>query len=136
MQINGLPVVDAKQKVKITISSRDVTKGKTKDPAACAAAVACLREVKNCTQARVHIGRTYLKIGKRWVRFHTPQSLRGEIVAFDRGANFEPGDYVLTPMQPSHRATGKAQGGNAKKKKGKKRPYHITVGVRHFGANR
>ena len=136
MQINGLPVFDGKKKIKIVVSSSDVRRGNTKDPAACAAARACLREVKGCARVRIHISRSYLQIGNKWLRFHTPQSLRGEIIAVDRGAKFEPGEYVLTPLQPSKKATGKAQGGPAKKKRGKKRPYHRTIGVREWGANK
>lgn len=136
MQINGLPVVDAKKRITITISEQDVAKGKSKDPASCAAARACKREVPKCTQARVHISRTYLKIKGRWMRYHTPVSLRSEIVAFDRGASFDPGTFVLAPLQPSKKATGRRQGSSKPKRKGPKRPYHHTVGVREFGANK
>ena len=138
MRIAGLPVVDAPKKRTITITESDVQKGNTKDPAKCAAAQALLRE-KDCTEARVHIGRTYLKIGKKWVRFHTPESLRGEIISFDRGATFQPGEYTLTPMQPAKRA-GRTQG-SAKSaprtppKKIRAKP-HVVHGVRSHGANR
>src|SRR5229473_1329182 len=127
MKIAGLPVVDAPKKRTITITESDVEKGNTKDPAKCAAAQALLRE-KDCTEARVHIGRTYLKIGKKWVRYHTPESLRGEIISFDRGAMFQPGEYTLTPMQPSKKATGKAQGSFTAKKKGTnpRAKYHVV----------
>jgi len=137
MRIAGLPVVDAPRKLTIRVTESDVQKGNTKDPGKCAAAQALLRE-KDCTEARVHLGRTYLKLGKKWVRYHTPVSLRGEIISFDRGAIFQPGEYTLTPMQPSHRATGKAHGSPKTKKKGTKpraKP-HIVYGVRQHGANR
>lgn len=140
MKIAGLPVVDSPKKLKIVITEKDVAKGNTKDPGSCAAAQACLRQ-PNCTQARVHLGRTYLKIGEKWVRFHTPPSLRGEIISFDRGAMFQPGEYTLAPMQPSHRAKGKRIGGptvgKAKKKSSKARAKpHVVHGVRASGANR
>jgi hypothetical protein len=137
MRIAGLPVVDAPKKRTITITESDVEKGNTKDPAKCAAAQALLRE-KDCTEARVHIGRTYLKIGKKWVRYHTPESLRGEIISFDRGAMFQPGEYTLTPMQPTKRATGKAQGSPTLKKKvtNPRAKPHVVYGVRSHGANR
>lgn len=139
MQIAGLPVVDAPKKLTITITAKDVAKGNTKDPATCAAAQACLRQA-DCTEARVHLGRTYLKVGKKWVRYHTPESLRGEIISFDRGAMFQPGEYTLTAMQPTKRATGKAQSSSrasrAKKNQKPRTKPHVVYGVRSHGANR
>lgn len=141
MKINGLKVVDAKRKVKIHITPVDVAKGKTKNPSSCAAARACVRE-QLCSDARVHIGRTYLKSGEgHWVRFKTPQSLRSEIVAFDRGARFAPGEYTLSPLAPAERSKrGKATGTNTSKTtRGPKKArakYHTVQGVRRFGANR
>lgn len=140
MEINGAKVVDATKKVVIKITNQDCKKGNTKDPGACAAALACLRELPNCTEARVHLGRTYVKQGRSWVRYHTPQALRSEIVAFDRGGKFAPGEYTLTPMQPAKR-TGKQQGTNTRLSTPKKfqKPrakYHVISGVRQHGANK
>lgn len=136
--INGLPVRDAKSRVVIEVSRQDISSGKSKAPEACAAARACLRQIPHCTEARVHISRTFLKIGKEWFRYHTPEGMRLEIAAFDRGANFLPGVYVLTPMQPA-KQTGRAQGSRPKNKpmggKGKKRPFqHRLEGVRTFSS--
>ena len=138
MRINGVPVIDSPKRLVITITPKDVSKGDTKNPSTCAAAQACLRQTE-CSEARVHLGRTYLKMDRKWVRFHTPQSLRAEIIAFDRGAKFQPGEYTLSPMQPSHRATGKGQGGKNKSKKKTQAPrakYHTVSGVRAHGANK
>lgn len=136
MKIAGLPVKDAKRPATIRINRRDVNRGNKKDPGGCAAALACLREF-HCTDARVHLGRTYVKMGNEWRRYQTPQSLRAEIVAFDRGGHFAPGEYVLG--KPSAKAMGKRQGSDKDTHKGKRKwraPYHVTVGVRHHGANR
>ena len=94
MKISGLRVVDAKRDQTIRITNRDVKKGGVKDPATCAAALACRRDLQSA-EAQVHIGRTYVKQGRKWVRYVTPASLKYEIVAFDRGGKFEPGEYVL-----------------------------------------
>src|SRR4051812_14100150 len=134
MKINGLKVVDAKRKVKIHITPIDVAKGQTKNPSSCAAARACVRE-QLCSDARVHIGRTYLKSGDgRWVRFKTPQSLRSEIVAFDRGARFAPGVYTLSPLCVSERAkrgkaTGSATNKTTRGPKKRRAKYHTVEGV-------
>jgi hypothetical protein len=143
MRINGLKVVDPKSKVTLHITKADITKGNTKDPAACAAARCIMREIPECVEARVHLGRTYIKTKEKWLRYQTPESLRSEIIAFDRGGVFEPGVYELRPMSPSNRL-GKQQGlaesqtkphkfraGNPKRKS----PHTIT-GVRQHGANR
>jgi hypothetical protein len=139
MKIADFPVVDAKKKLTITITPQDIAKGDTKDPGACAAAQACMRQA-NCTKARVHIGRTYLLVDKKWVRYHTPRSLRGEIISFDRGTTFQPGEYTLMPMRPSAR-TGKAQSRTQNHPKPKVRlkhrtKPHVVHGIRERGANR
>jgi hypothetical protein len=141
MKIDGVPVEDAAKPVKLHITKADVNKGNNKDPGGCAAAQACMREL-GAEAARVHIGRTYLKLGKKWVRFHTPPALRSEIIAFDRGGTFEPGEYYLAPMQPTKKA-GKRQGSKAgdrratRKAPAKARAKHHTVtGIRAHGANR
>jgi hypothetical protein len=139
MQIAGMKVVNAAKPLKITITKRDVTLGANKDPAACAAARALVRQT-GCTQARVHLGRTYLQEDDKWVRYNTPESIRSEIVSFDRGGGFAPGEYTLPACQPSHRASGKRQGSNrrpvSKKMKKKRAKPHFVSGVRAHGANR
>lgn len=140
MKINGLPVVDAHKKVKLHINNNDIRNGDNKDPASCAAARACMRELTGIDEARVHMSRTYLRTGNKWKRYTTSAALRTEIVAFDRGGKFAPGAYMLGPCQPSKKATGKRQGGPDKPSKGAKkhrvRPYHHVAGVRSHGANR
>jgi len=101
-KIGGRPVVNGKRKVLLHISPADVRGGKNKDPGACAAAKALMREIPNCIKARVHLGRTYLlKDDNQWYRYKTPDALRTEIVAFDKGGKFEPGEYELRPLAPS-----------------------------------
>lgn len=137
MKINGLPVVDATKAIKLTINDADCKLGQTKDSGACAAARALLRQVPNCTQARVYRAVTYILIGKKWLRCMTPRSLRTEIVAFDRGGKFEPGEFELNAVPPSH-VMGKAHSLGAPKhgRPGHQRAQHRTINVRAHGANR
>lgn len=135
MKINGVNVVDASKKIVLHISPRDVAKGDNKNPSACAAAQACLRQL-HADDARVHIGRTYLKIDNKWVRYRTSKALRSEIVAFDRGGKFMPGEYTLEPMPPSDRLGRKKEKGPKLQKRGPRRRYHIVAGIREHGANR
>lgn len=140
MRINGLKVVDATKPVKVHITPHDVKYGDSKNPSSCAAARACIRQ-KLCTEARIHLGRTYLKQGDKWIRFMTGKALRTEIVSFDRGAKFQPGDFMLYKMGPGSATTGKARGSSTnqtrpKTRIAKKRVYRTITGVRQHGANR
>lgn len=96
MKIGGIPVQEAKKAIILKVTQDDVSRANTKNPASCAAA-RCLLRKPGVVDARVHIGRTYVKLGKKWLRFRTAPALRAEIVAFDRGGTFEPGEYVLRP---------------------------------------
>lgn len=101
--IGGKKVVNARQRVTLRISAKDARTGASKDPGACAAAKAAMREIPNCTMARIHLGRAYLFDNKTdtWKRYKTTDALRSEIIAFDRGGKFEPGTYDLRPLSPS-----------------------------------
>lgn len=137
MKINGWPVVDATHGIKLTISERDVSNGKTKNPGSCAAALACQR-LFHTADSRVHIGRVYIKNEKKkcWVRYFTPRSLRTEIIAFDRGGAFEPGEYTLAKSNPADRLGAFRKTGPKTGKAKKRAHYHTTVGIRQHGANR
>lgn len=143
MEIAGKKVVDAKKPLYISISKADATKGKTKDPAACAAARAIVRTVADAKSARVHLGRTYIEYPDKWVRYKTPDGLKVEIVSFDRGTNAEyaEGDYTLYAPSPADRIGARLGRGVSGKTAGKKRPHiarihHQIEGVRVRGANR
>ena len=131
-KIGGLPVVNATEKVDLNITAGDIRRGDMKDPGGCAAAVACRRQM-HAVDARVHIARTYIKLDKKWIRYLTPFALRTEIIAFDRGAQFTPGEYTLLPMpKPQKKSARKAPSGKSRQK----RVFHTQSGIRPHGANR
>lgn len=128
MKIEGLPVKDAKKSVALHITAADVKKGKIKNPSSCAAAVACVRSL-GATEAHVHIGRTYLRFNGHWQRYLTSAALRAEVVAFDRGGKFEPGEYHLIKIQPSRKgdkSRDKRKNQTSKKRLG----YHVLTNIR------
>jgi hypothetical protein len=144
MEINGKPVLNAKKPHKIEIKQVDITKASPKDPGACAAARAILRE-GTCLAARVHLDRTYIEHEKHWTRFRTPESLRNEIIAIDRGGAFYPGTHELKVLSKSAQEAlekGRRQGttkGDDKRDSRRKiqvRPRHTIEGVRSKGANK
>lgn len=140
--IDGLPVIDAKRPLKITVNKKDIEKADVKKPDTCAFAQACKRELK-VKEVRVHLGRVYLRQNEsNWVRYFTPSNLRSEIIAFDRGGKFIAGEFVLPNPTPTGKL-GKATGGKKgkttpwaqrkkrEKSKGyKKRGYHVVTDVR------
>lgn len=134
-KLEGLPVVDAEIARVLNIKKCDILGSKKADPGNCAAARALRREVGS--QARVFLSRTYVKIGKRWQRFITPASISREIVAFDRGAHFEPGEYILNPPSRGQRLDYKRASGAKGGKKGKTpKARHVTVSVRKMERKR
>ncbi len=109
--IDGLPVRNLKHKIRLIISEDDCKKGNKKAPALCAAALAATRQVPKCNEARIHIGRVFLKISnKYWLRGKTTGALRTEIATFDRGGTFDPGIYDINPLSKSELPTGKQRG--------------------------
>lgn len=129
--IDGLPVFDAKRPVKLTVNKNDVEKADPKEPADCAVARACRRQLR-AQEVRVHLSRIYVKTNKgSWTRYFTPRSMRSEIIAFDRGGTFEADEYYLAAPSPSH-TLGKRRGSpkDYPKKGKKRRKPHIIKDVR------
>lgn len=130
MKINGLPVKDGKSSIDLVVTTGDVKRSTAKDPTNCVAARACRRAL-GASEARVHVGRTYIRFNGHWERYHTSPALRAEIVSFDRGGKFEPGTYRLIKIQPSQ---GKDRRWGKRTNKGKKRgKYHVLTNVRPVG---
>lgn len=118
--IDGLPVVDAKEPIKLSVIKADIEKADTKEPANCAVARACRRELR-AKEVRVHLSRVYVKTNKgNWMRFKTPPAMRAEIIAFDRGGTFEEGNFTLQVIEKTKRL------GSGYTKKYRKRRYAET----------
>lgn len=135
--IDGLPILNAKQVVTLHITKSDVEHADPKDPGRCAIA-RCLRR-QGAKDVKVHLARTYVRNNDgNWIRYATPLALRYELIAFDRGGRFAPGDYALRPLIPSRRPTGKRLGSPelppARRKravaKRRRPPVHMVTDVR------
>lgn len=138
-KLEGREIHNATTPLVITITKDDIRKGNNKAPDACAAAQACLRQLPQIEQARVHLSRIYLKMKPKhgqkegpWVRFATPRALRNEIVAFDRGGKFQADEFTLLPVEESRLRDNHAlpYKERAIKRGDKKRKYHIVENVR------
>lgn len=143
MKIKGKTVVDSTTPLALVINKTDVKAGKKKQPDACAAAVAAVRQCKGAISAHVHLSRVYVEFPDKVVRYSTPQALRTEIVSFDRGRRFEEGTYTLAVIPPhdrleTRRATGRGENNTIREshkrhpeKEGwSRRPTHVLTGVR------
>ena len=130
-QIDGRPVIDARRPVKLIVTRSDVKGADTKEPANCAVARACRRDLY-AAEVRVHLGRVYIRSNENnWVRYITPGGMRDEIIAFDRGGKFEPGEFRLMAPQRSKTLGKKSGGTKPYTKRGKKRAApHIVTNVR------
>lgn len=130
MKIDGKIVRNARKRMKIEILPADIRSASKKKPECCAVANACMRQMP-IKEIRVHLSRVFMK-GKdgTWTRFLTPKNLRTEIVAFDRGGEFEPGTYLLSKPNPA-KTTGKRYGTKTNDTvRRNKRKRHVTANVR------
>jgi len=128
--IDGLPVIDATHPLTIHVSRQDIRGSDPKRPDACAVARACKREL-HCMDVRVHLSRIYIRANKtNWQRYIVPNSMRDEIVAFDRGGTFEPGAFVINPAYPSICLGVKHAPGPKKRPRQQTRQNHKLVNVR------
>lgn len=128
---NVTKAVDAGAPVEISVNRKDCKTAKKFDPTECALARAAKREL-HAEGVIIGMGSSYIIKGDTAVRFDTPQSVKREIVSFDRHGDFAPGDYYLTPKPPSNRFG--VQRENRKNRKGgnhkAKRKIHQSARVR------
>lgn len=130
-------VFEARKPVSVEVTAADNKQGSSKDAANCAMARALCREFK-ADVAVVGLTYSYVIKGDTAVKYSTPPTLQREIVSFDRNHDFRPGTFGLSPVSPSHTASGtkarrkKAPGGKKAKTTGHqpKRILAKTTGIR------
>lgn len=133
---NPLPIINAKKPAVLHITKADLKQASRhrKDPTWCVIACAARREL-GAENVRIHLSRMYILQGTKWLRYMTPKSLRGEIIAFDRGGDFSPGEFWLAPPAPS-KQTGRQQGSDKTEYMKPRNPRHITENVRPWATNK
>ena len=115
---NITEVEDSDKPINVEVTARDVNASERKAHAGCALAVACKRS-KGLDGVLISTSTAYLVKGHKAVRYRVPPSVAREIVSFDRGSGFEPGEYRLDIVPPTSRfgetrSTGKSNGGHRK----------------------
>lgn len=129
-EIDGLPVVDAKKSMTLHITKEQIKRANVKKPESCAIAQTCLAK-KGVKEARIHLSRAYIRTNDtNWQRFIVPAACRSEIVAFDRGGKFSPGDYTLKAPPPSYKLGADKRKRPTGPKKTKRKKYHVITDVR------
>jgi hypothetical protein len=132
----GLTLVDAGKPLEIEIKTCDVKGSKSLNPKQCAIARALVRI--GFEEAWVFRNTVWVDDGKgHLVRYSLPSSLQKEVVAFDRGAKFFPGEYHLGPS-PNRKRNRRQRAGEHPQREArrraklaiKKKKIHRTQGIR------
>jgi hypothetical protein len=92
-----------------------------------------MREIPGATAAKVHMSTCFVHITKKgWQRWKVPEYATREIVAFDRGGRFVPGEIDLMPVplpppKPQRRSSARLSGAANHRPR---RPRRVTQDVR------
>ncbi len=91
-----------------------------------------MRQVKGATAAKVHLSCVYIMIRGEWLRYRTPEYATREIVAYDRGGRFIPGEIDLLPIPTATlvRRVASIRSAASSKKRKRSKPRHYTQDVR------
>lgn len=99
---NVTEAVDSDRHVDVVVEKRDAREGTKRDPNECAMARAIKREYQ-ADGAIIGMSYSYIIKKNKAIRFKAPASVRTEIVSFDRGHDFEAGEYSLSPIGEHNR---------------------------------
>ena len=122
-------VKDAKGRLVVTVAARDKAAAKKLRHKECALALACRRQF-HLDGVLIARSRAYLVKGDTATRYELPMAIQKEIVSFDRGGGFDPGQYAL--LKPA-RLLGPGGGGRTRKSRSrtaKPRRRHLVGKVR------
>lgn len=118
-------VIDAKRKRIVEVTERDCALAVAKSHTICALAIACKRFFK-ADGVIIQVTTAFIVKGARAIRYRLPTSIGREITSFDRGAEYDPGRYLLS--RPSPKRQQKVKKLAAHKGKGEFR--HHTRNIR------
>jgi hypothetical protein len=131
--INGRQCIDATESISLNITDNDCQLASRKDHANCVLSRACMKHTGS--DVLVYVSRVYVKQIHQdvWVRYVIENTLRTQVVAFDQGGAFNPGQYVLN-KPASDKRLGRSSGGqkNTDRKTPRKMPVKLT-NVRPYG---
>jgi hypothetical protein len=126
---NVVVVQDAKKPLHIEVTRRDSNSAAVRNHKGCAMAVAAKRCL-NLDGVVISRQRAYLIKGNIATRYSFPESVRKEIVSFDRGGGFDEGVYRLTVPVATKPAPKKPKGETHGNSSHYKREFHSTTNIR------
>lgn len=123
-------VTDATKGTAIEVTRTDTSSAKRRSHRTCAMAVACKRKL-NLDGVIISVKTAYLVKGTKAIRYLVPESVSREIVSFDRGSDFAPGDYklIVPQVKLGLKKNGKGHGPHGRPD-GRTEPRHFTGGIR------
>lgn len=92
-------VIHATQPVLVDVLPRDCTEGKKLQTDECALARAAKRQFK-ADGVAIRLSDSFIVNGDTAIRFATPDTVKRELVSFDRHKDFAAGMYRLSPARP------------------------------------
>ena len=122
-------VKDAKKRLVVEVTARDRSAAKKLRHKECALALACRRQF-HLDGVLIARSRAYLVREGTATRYELPMAIQKEVVSFDRGGGFDPGQYEL--LKPA-RLLGPGGGGRKRKSRSrtaKPRRRHLVGKVR------
>lgn len=138
---NVTKVVDATKDTQVEVTKRDTNSATVRNHKACAMAVACKRKM-DLDGVIMSVSTAYLIKDNKATRYKVPPSVAREIVAFDRNASFEPGEYKLTaisetakigiPRGPAPKSGGSRNGNLAKRFRHKTGEIRASLGSKEL----
>ena len=129
---NVTKVKDAKKNLSIDVTKQDAKEAARRNHESCAMAVACKRK-EHADGVIMSVSTAYIIKGNTATRYKVPESVSREIVAFDRDAYFEPGEYRLIKPCPTNllgARTGAVDLTSKPRTKNRKGFQHMTGGIR------
>jgi len=103
------PVIDAKNRLYLQVSSDDIRTAKRKDPQCCALARCIIRD-KHVLSARVGLKIVLVEYDSHFERYRTNAQAARAVKEFDDKGYFIAEDFWLLPISKSQLNTGKRKG--------------------------
>jgi hypothetical protein len=102
--VTGKPIVDATEPLVTYVKKVDLRNAQKGDPLNCAHAKALTRQ-EDAQSVHVYRSKILIEYPDKVVRYQTPNRIREDTIAFDRGAprKFMEGEYTLYPPSKSQR---------------------------------
>lgn len=124
-------VKDASRNVTIEVTKKDINSSQVKNLKSCAIAQACKRAM-HLDGVVISRSIAYLVKDKHAIRYVLSDAATKEIIAFDRGGSFEPGEYKLHKPHDAIAINSGHQAPTSRNKKRAKRgsPRHLTANIR------